>query len=115
MTAELAKQHCGPCEQGAPALKGEALGKLQQQLDQAWKVVDEHHLEREYVFRNFREALDFTNRVGEIAEEQGHHPDIFLAWGKVGLKIWTHSIGGLSENDFILAAKVDAARLRPSP
>jgi 4a-hydroxytetrahydrobiopterin dehydratase len=110
MTMELASKHCEPCRQGTPALKGEAVAKLRPQLDEGWKVVDEHHLEREYSFRNFREALDFTNRVGELAEKENHHPDIYLTWGKVGLKIWTHSVGGLSENDFILAAKADQAR-----
>jgi 4a-hydroxytetrahydrobiopterin dehydratase len=64
-------------------------------------------LEKEYKFKNFREALDFTNRVGELAEEQGHHPDIYLAWGKVRLTVWTHKIDGLSESDFVLAAKAD--------
>ena len=61
----------------------------------------------EYKFKNFRQALDFTNRVGELAEEQGHHPDIYLSWGRVKLKIWTHKINGLTESDFIFAAKVD--------
>ncbi|MGA9476556.1 MAG: 4a-hydroxytetrahydrobiopterin dehydratase, partial [Desulfobacterales bacterium] len=75
--------------------------------DDGWMIVDEHHLEREYKFKNFRQALDFTNRVGELAEEQGHHPDIHLSWGRVKLKIWTHKINGLTERDFIFAAKVD--------
>lgn len=109
MTTEFANKHCQPCEQGTAPLKGDALARLRQELDANWKVVDEHHLEKEYAFKNFREALDFTNRVGEAAEQEGHHPDIFLTWGKVGLKLWTHSVGGLSENDFILAAKADAA------
>ena len=110
MTTEFAKQHCKPCKPGAAPLKADAIAKLKKQLDAGWKAVDAHHLEREYTFKNFREALDFTNRVGEVAEQEGHHPDIFLTWGKVGLKLWTHSVGGLSENDFILAAKADAVR-----
>jgi 4a-hydroxytetrahydrobiopterin dehydratase len=69
--------------------------------------VDEHHLEKEYKFRNFQEALDFTNHVGELAERQNHHPDIYLAWGKVRLTIWTHKIDGLTESDFVFAAKAD--------
>jgi len=73
----------------------------------AWKVVDEHHLVKSYVFPDFRTALQFVNKVGELAEEQGHHPDIFLAWGKVEIAIWTHKIDGLTESDFILAAKID--------
>jgi len=72
-------------------------------------VVDEHHLEKEYRFKDFRTALDFTNRVGELAESQGHHPDIHLSWGRVRLDIWTHKINGLTESDFIFAAKADIA------
>ena len=74
-------------------------------------MVDEHHLEKEYRFRNFREALAFTNKVGEMAEAQGHHPDIYLAWGKVRLTVWTHKIDGLTESDFVFAAKADALEL----
>jgi 4a-hydroxytetrahydrobiopterin dehydratase len=78
-------------------------------LDGDWQVVDDHHLEKEYRFKNFREALDFTNRVGELAESVGHHPDILLAWGRVKLTVWTHKIDGLFEADFVFAAKADAA------
>lgn len=77
-------------------------------LDGGWQVVDDHHLEKEYTFKNFREALDFTNRVGELAESVGHHPDILLAWGRVKLTIWTHKIDGLFSADFVFAAKADA-------
>ena len=110
MKSEPAEEHCQPCEKKPAPLKGGALRQLRAGLGDGWKLVDEHHLEKEYTFKNFREALDFTNRVGEIAEQENHHPDIFLSWGKVGLKLWTHSAGGLSENDFILAARADAAR-----
>lgn len=110
MNKELAKRNCRPCNESLAPLKGEAINKLQHDLDDNWKVVGEHHLEKEYSFKNFKEALDFTNRVGAIAEHEGHHPDIFLGWGKVKLDLWTHNIGGLSENDFILAAKADEAR-----
>jgi len=72
-------------------------------------VIDEHHLEKGFTFKNFREALAYTNRVGEIAEQQGHHPDIHLAWGQVKLQVWTHKIDGLTESDFVFAAKADAA------
>ena len=82
---------------------------MQEKLGGGWKVVGEHHLEKEYTFKNFRTALDFTDRVGELAEAQGHHPDIYLAWGRVKLTIWTHKIDGLTESDFIFAAKADAA------
>ncbi|HNA61976.1 MAG TPA: 4a-hydroxytetrahydrobiopterin dehydratase [Rhabdochlamydiaceae bacterium] len=78
------------------------------ELKPGWKVVDEHHLEKEYRFADFKSALAFTNRVGVLAEEEGHHPDILLSWGKVVIQLWTHKINGLSESDFILAAKIDA-------
>jgi 4a-hydroxytetrahydrobiopterin dehydratase len=110
MKTELAKKSCRQCEENTPPLKGEALTKQQEQLGADWKVVEEHHLEKDYSFKDFKEALDFTNRVGAVAEQEGHHPDIFLGWGKVKLDIWTHNVGGLSENDFILAAKADSVR-----
>ena len=106
MTA-LAEKECVPCKGGVPPLKGEELSRLARQLNPGWQVLKEHHLEREYKFQNFREALDFTNKVGELAETQGHHPDIYLAWGKVKLTLWTHKIDGLTESDFVFAAKVD--------
>src|SRR6266550_4148950 len=103
----LAEKECEPCTGTVPRLKGDQLVKFSNELDGGCKVADEHHLEKEYKFKNFREALDFTNRVGELAEAQGHHPDIYLAWGKVKLTIWTHKIDGLTESDFIFAAKAD--------
>lgn len=106
--ATLAEKKCVPCEGGTPVLKDKALADLASQLDCGWRISAEQHLEREYAFKDFREALDFTNRVGALAEAQGHHPDIYLAWGKVKLTLWTHSAGGLTESDFVFAAKVDA-------
>lgn len=110
MNSELAKKTCTPCQGGDKPLQGEVLRSLKNQLGEGWNVVDEHHLQKNYEFKDFREALDFTNRVGAIAEEQGHHPDIYLAWGQVDLKVWTHKIDGLTESDFIFAAKADEAR-----
>jgi 4a-hydroxytetrahydrobiopterin dehydratase len=104
---ELAEKECIPCKGGVPPLAGAALARLAERLGGDWRVVDGHHLEKEYRFRNFREALAFTNRVGELAEEQHHHPDIHLAWGSVRLTIWTHKIDGLTESDFVFAAKAD--------
>ena len=104
--ATLAEKECVPCKGDIPPVKGEDLKNFAAQLE-GWRVVDEHHLEKEYKFKNFREALDFTNRVGELAEAQGHHPDIYLAWGKVKLTIWTHKVNGLTESDFVMAAKAD--------
>ena len=106
MTA-LAEKECVPCKGGVPRLDGNELSRLSNELGGDWKVVNDHHLEREYKFKNFREALAFTNKVGELAELQGHHPDIYLAWGLVKLTIWTHKVDGLTESDFILAAKAD--------
>jgi 4a-hydroxytetrahydrobiopterin dehydratase len=110
MQCDLASKKCVPCQGGVPPLKGQELAKLQEQLGGQWQVVNEHHLEKSYKFKNFREALDFVNRVGEVAEAEGHHPDIFLAWGKVKLTVWTHKIDGLTESDFVFAAKVDQCR-----
>jgi len=103
----LAQETCIPCRGGVPPLKGEELDALQKKLGNGWQIINEHHLEKEYIFADFRQALDFTVKVGEVAENQGHHPDIYLAWGKVKLTIWTHKIDGLTESDFILAAKAD--------
>lgn len=105
--SELTAKKCVPCRGGVPPLKGEQIAELRAKLGEGWNVVDEHHLEKRYAFDNFRDALDFTVRVGELAETEGHHPDIYLAWGKVQLTIWTHKIDGLTESDFILAAKAD--------
>ena len=105
--SDLAKKTCIPCKGGIPPLKGTKLDDLLEKLKNDWKIIKEHHLEKEYSFKNFKKALDFTVKVGELAENQGHHPDIFLAWGKVKLTIWTHKIDGLTESDFIFAAKAD--------
>ena len=104
---ELAQKKCIPCRGGIPPLKGSVLNKLKAELGNNWDIADEHHLKKEFLFKNFREALDFTNKIGELAEEEGHHPDIYLAWGKVIITMWTHKIDGLTESDFILAAKID--------
>lgn len=109
MASELAAKQCVPCRGGVPPLKGAELRALLSKLGGSWQVVKEHHLEKEYAFKNFREALTFTNAVGEIAEREDHHPDILLAWGRVKLTIWTHKIDGLTESDFVLAAKADQA------
>ncbi|MBI2339633.1 MAG: 4a-hydroxytetrahydrobiopterin dehydratase [Deltaproteobacteria bacterium] len=107
MPTQLSKKQCIPCRGGVPPLQGPEIQKYFEQLKTGWKVVGEHHLEKEYPFKGFRPALDFTNKVGEMAEGQGHHPDIHLAWGKVKIVIWTHKIDGLTESDFIFAAKAD--------
>ena len=102
----LADKKCVPCAGGMPPLKGRELANLLKEL-QGWQVEAEHHLTKTYKFQNFAKALAFVNQVGAIAEEQGHHPDIYLTWGKVRIETHTHKIDGLTESDFILAAKID--------
>jgi 4a-hydroxytetrahydrobiopterin dehydratase len=106
---ELADKTCVPCRGGLPPIKGRELALLHERLPQfkTWKVVNEHHITREFTFPDFKQALAFVNKVGELAEQQGHHPDILLSWGKVEITLWTHKIDGLSESDFIMAAKID--------
>jgi 4a-hydroxytetrahydrobiopterin dehydratase len=102
----LADKECIPCKGEVPALKGADLQKLLGQLS-GWEVIKEHHLSKNYKFSDFKTALAFVNRVGELAEKIQHHPDIYFTWGKARIEIWTHKIDGLSESDFILAAKID--------
>ncbi len=106
--SELAKKPCIPCKSGVPPLKGGELVILTNQLSDDWRCIDEHHLTKDYAFPDFVTALAFTNKVGTLAEDVNHHPDIGLAWGKVSIQIWTHKIDGLTESDFIFAAKCDA-------
>ncbi|MFQ5678693.1 MAG: 4a-hydroxytetrahydrobiopterin dehydratase [Gemmatimonadota bacterium] len=107
MGSRLADRQCVPCRGGVPPLAGAELRRLEAELGGGWQVVENHHLEKEFSFPDFRQALDFTVRVGELAEAQGHHPDILLGWGKARVTVWTHKIDGLTESDFVLAAKVE--------
>lgn len=107
--ASLADQQCIPCKGGVPPLTEAQIAPLLPQLE-GWRVVDTHHLEKTYTLKNFAQALELVNRIGAIAEAQNHHPDIWLAWGRVGVTIWTHKINGLTESDFIFAAKCDRAK-----
>jgi 4a-hydroxytetrahydrobiopterin dehydratase len=109
----LAEKQCIPCQGGVPPLKGAEIEKYRAEIPE-WNVVNEHHLERVFTFPDFKTALEFVNRVGELAEEQGHHPDLLLSWGRVEVRIWTHKVDGLTESDFILAAKIDRLP-RPAP
>jgi 4a-hydroxytetrahydrobiopterin dehydratase len=104
--SELSSKTCVPCRGGVPPLAGKELEGLSKQVPE-WKVVDGHHITRSFGFADFREALAFVNKVGELAESEGHHPDIFLTWGKAEITTWTHKINGLTESDFIIAAKID--------
>jgi 4a-hydroxytetrahydrobiopterin dehydratase len=104
---DLVSRDCVPCRGGVPPLQGDEIKELLKDLN-GWDVAGEHHLLKSYTFKDFREALDFVNRVGQLAEEQGHHPDLCFGWGRAEITIWTHKIDGLTESDFILAAKIDA-------
>ena len=104
---DLCDLRCIPCRGGVPPLKGGALTQLMARLPAGWSLVEEHHLEKTFPFPSFRESLNFTNRVGELAEAEGHHPVIHLNFRKVTLTVWTHKIDGLTESDFVLAAKAD--------
>lgn len=104
--SSLAAKTCVPCRGGVPPLQGQELISLHKQVPD-WQVVNDHHIVRQFKFADFKQALAFVNRVAELAEEQGHHPDILLAWGKAEITLWTHKINGLTESDFIMAAKID--------
>ena len=103
----LADQQCVPCRGGVPPLEPAKVQELLGQVDPGWSLNADGHIERLYEFPDFAAALDFVNKVGAIAEEEGHHPDLYLAWGRCKVEIWTHKIKGLTESDFYLAAKAD--------
>lgn len=105
--SDLLSKQCIPCSIGAIPLNEDDIKDFMQDLKEGWKVLDNIKIQKTYKFKDFKEALDFTNKVGSLAEEQGHHPDIALSWGKVVITLWTHKIKGLNENDFIMAAKID--------
>ncbi|MGI6440814.1 MAG: 4a-hydroxytetrahydrobiopterin dehydratase [Peptoniphilaceae bacterium] len=105
--SDLTKMKCVPCSVGAEPLTEEEINELRPQINEEWKVVDNKQIERVFTFKDFQEALDFTNKVGAIAEEEGHHPVLITSWGRVLVRLYTHVIEGLHENDFIIAAKVD--------
>ncbi len=102
----LAQRRCRPCRGGEPPLEAGEIKQLSDELD-AWSVVDSHHLEKELRFPDFRSALAWIDEVGAIAEAEDHHPELWFTWGRARVRIWTHAIDGLTENDFILAAKID--------
>ena len=106
---QLAHRECIPCRGGVQALQGETLMSLQRELGRGWALIDDHHIEKAFRFPDFSWALAFVNAIGAIAGEQNHHPDIHLTWGAVTVTLWTHKIDGLTESDFILAAKVEEA------
>lgn len=105
--SKLSHKKCLPCIAGAQSLKGEELKTLEKELESSWKVIEEHHLEKTFKFKNFKEAMDFAVAIGHLADAEGHHPDLLVSWGSLKVTLWTHKIQGLSEADFILASKID--------
>jgi len=105
--SELATKTCVPCRGGVPPLKGKDLDELKTKLGGGWNVVDEHHLQKEFSFDSFKENIAFVNQVADLAEQQGHHPNFEIDFRKTTIKVWTHKIDGLTESDFVLAAKID--------
>lgn len=103
---DLASRDCIPCKGGMPPIKGRELEGLLRHAT-GWAAVNEHHITKTFTFPDFKTALEFTNMVGAVAEAQGHHPDILLRWGKVEITLYTHKINGLTENDFIVAARIN--------
>ena len=104
--AGLSAKTCVPCQGGVPPLRREKYDPLLEQL-RGWEVLDDHYLAKRFEFPDFATALAFVNRIGAVAEREGHHPDLTLSWGTVGVQIWTHKANGLTESDFVLAAKLD--------
>lgn len=106
--SELAKKRCVPCEGGVSPYTQKEAGEMMKELHDGWMLVDEAHLlVREFRFKDFAQAMAFADKIAAVAEAEGHHPDLAISWGSVSVELSTHAIGGLSENDFILAAKID--------
>lgn len=105
--SSLASKHCVPCQGGQPSLSKDVVNKLLKELGDSWQINDQGHLYQAYKFRDFRGAMTLANKIAELAEKEGHHPDLFISWGSCGVEIWTHKINGLTESDFILAAKIE--------
>jgi 4a-hydroxytetrahydrobiopterin dehydratase len=107
MSTDLSVEKCIPCSIDTPPMEGEELKEMLESIDSSWILVEDRKIEKNFKFKDFKTALDFVNKVGDIAEAEGHHPDIELGWGKVKITLLTHKIGGLSRNDFVLAAKIN--------
>ncbi len=104
---ELNEKKCVPCEGGIPKLTREQVDTYYKELNKDWEIIRDSKIKRIFHFVNFVQTMDFVNRLAEIAEEEGHHPDLHISYGKCVVELWTHAINGLSENDFIVAAKID--------
>lgn len=104
---ELYKKKCVPCEGGVPSLEPDQVQGYKKEVNENWKVIDNKKIRRDFSFVNFKQTMDVANKIADIAEEEGHHPDLYISYGKLGVELWTHAVNGLTENDFILAAKID--------
>jgi 4a-hydroxytetrahydrobiopterin dehydratase len=104
---DLSKKKCIPCEGGIPPLTGKEITEYKKQISADWNVIDNNKITKEFYFVSYRQTMDFINKVADIAEEERHHPVLHIYFGRAVAELWTHSINGLSENDFILAAKID--------
>lgn len=104
---DLTKKKCKPCEGGVAALNQKEVEEFKKHISGGWKVTDNKKISKEYLFVNYRHTMVFVNKVADLAEEEGHHPDMHVYYGRIVIELWTHAINGLSENDFILAAKID--------
>jgi 4a-hydroxytetrahydrobiopterin dehydratase len=104
---KLINKKCVPCEGGIPSLTSKEIAEYMKQISKEWVLTDEKKISRNFAFVNYRHTIDFVNKVADLAEEEGHHPVMNVSYGKIHIEIWTHAIDGLSENDFILAAKID--------
>ena len=104
---ELASKKCIPCSGGIPPMEKKEIDKYLNNLGNGWKVNSKGHINKEYKFQDFIEAMKFANKIAEIAEKEGHHPDLHISWGSCKVEIWTHKINGLAESDFYLAAKIE--------
>lgn len=107
----LKNEKCKPCEGGVSFLSQTEIAELKKQIHPSWIVVDNHHLTNEYSFVNYQHTIKVVNKIAEVADEEGHHPVLHVYYGKIVIEIYTHAINGLSENDFILAAKIDALNM----
>jgi 4a-hydroxytetrahydrobiopterin dehydratase len=104
---DLTEKRCIPCEGGTPPLDENQIAELKSEISSDWKVLENSKLEKEYFFDDFSHTMSFVNRVAALAEQEGHHPVMHVYYARVEIELWTHAINGLSENDFIMAAKID--------
>lgn len=104
---DLASRTCFACEGGTPPMPHKDIAEYIKEVDQQWEVIKDHSIKRKFKFKDFKQAMKFVNDVADIANQEGHHPDIYIFYNIVDLELYTHAVKGLSENDFIMAAKID--------